>query len=254
MLMLISSLTILANIQTASASNFTIKSAQVNLCNILPGYSSYVPNWLSLLQGMGVNTLRIGNGGEGRMGYNIATDANWAQTLESILTTITGVDRNGAGTPTGISKVYWQSMGDVYNSCFGISDYGGMVGYTDINTAKYYIDKLAGNNVYGHNFISDPRILSWNIGNEQKLDDANGNLNSQYYWIIQLMDYIRSYGGHVACNAPYVGNWNGNPSIIAPLFYGHADYYEIHYYGTWELGTPSTQGGYYYGNGQFNWA
>ena len=72
MLMVISSLTILADIQTASASNFATKAAQVNLCNILPGHSSYVPNWLSLLQGMGVNTLRIGDGGEGKGGYNLS--------------------------------------------------------------------------------------------------------------------------------------------------------------------------------------
>ena len=68
--------------EQSSAGNFTVKAAHVNLNNIIPGHPAYIPNWANLLRGMGVNTLRIMDGGEGSMGYNIATDANWAQNLE----------------------------------------------------------------------------------------------------------------------------------------------------------------------------
>ena len=43
--MLMGSLTCFANIQTVSAGNFTVKATHVNLCNIIPGYPSYIPNW-----------------------------------------------------------------------------------------------------------------------------------------------------------------------------------------------------------------
>ena len=39
----------------------------------------------------------------------------------------------------------------------------------NINTVKSMIDKLAGNNALGHNFITDPRIIAWAVGNEVSL-------------------------------------------------------------------------------------
>ncbi len=258
-LMLIGSLISFANIQTASAGNFTVKATHVNLCNIMPGHPSYVPNWANLLQGLGINTLRIEDGGEGRLGYNINLDANWAQNLMKVLDTI-NPDRTGT---TGY-KIYWQRLGDPYLANFGINDYhrtpydgandgSGGSGLMSIYTVRSMIDKLAGNNALGHNFITDPRIIAWSVGNENLVGTSNGyggvNTNNVYSWLIQIMDYIRSKGGRVIADAPYVDDWNSNLALTAPLFNGHADYMEIHHYGVYELSRN-----YYYGNNQFNWA
>ncbi len=239
--------------------DFTVKATHVNLCNIMPGHPSYVPNWANLLQGLGINTLRIEDGGEGRLGYNINLDANWAQNLMKVLDTI-NPDRTGT---TGY-KIYWQCLGAPWESEFGINDIyrspddgandgSGGVGLMNINTVKLMIDKLAGNNALGHNFITDPRIIAWAVGNECSVGTSNGyggvNTNSVYSWLIQIMDYIRSKGAQVIADAPYVDNWDMNFALTAPLFFGHANYMETHEYRVQELAST-----YNYGNLQFNWA
>jgi hypothetical protein len=232
-----------------TTNNFAVKAAHVNLNNIMPGHSAYVPNWASLLHGMGVNTLRIMDGGEGRFGYNIALDANWAQNLEKVLTTI-----DAAGF-----KCYWQSMGTPWNTEFGIPDGRGGVGTISIDTAKLYIDKLAGNNASGHNFIADPRIVAWSIGNEVTVGTKASNgvvtTNSDYLYLIQLHDYIRSKGGKTIADCPIiddapVGGWGWDEEFVdvIHLFEGHADYFETHNYFTGWLVDQC------YSGGTYNWA
>ena len=238
--------------------DFTVKATHVNLCNIMPGYPSYIPNWRNLLQGLGVNTLRIEDGGEGRLGYNINLDPNWAQNLMKVLDTI-----NPDRTATTGYKIYWQCLGAPWESEFGINDIyrspndgandgSGGVGLMSINKVKSMIDKLAGNNALGHNFITDPRIIAWAVGNECFIGTSNGyggvNTNIVYSWLIQIQDYIRSKGAQVIADAPYVDNWDMNFALTAPLFYGHVNYMETHEYRVQELAST-----YNYGNLQFNW-
>ena len=207
--MLLSSFTILANIQTTNAANsFTVKAAQVALSNLTPGNPDYVANWAGILRGMGLNTVRVTSGGFGDCrGLNMVDNsATWAQHLEDALTTATGLNRFGSGTPTGISKVWWQSMGNPWGTDFGIfsgqgttSDYPCLVSnqgktvtslvttYEKTNgypTTKSYLDKLAGNNYLGPQFLTDPRILGWSPFNEGGM--GNG--------IVTLTDGLLQYG------------------------------------------------------------
>ena len=132
-------------------------------------------------------------------------------------------------------------MGTPWGTDFGIPDGRGGVGIISIDTAKSYIDKLAGNNALGHNFITDPRIIAWSIGNEVTVGTKYSNgavtTNSEYWYLIQLHDYIRSKGGKTIANSPILdatayngNNWWLDTIDTVPLFEGHADYFEIHSY------------------------
>ena len=197
-----------------------------------------------------MNTVRLFTGSEGdiwgtNMVTNSANDA-WADNLESLLTTLDS---------SGLKCVFF-TLGDPWGGQLGISDIRSIM---DLTTAKSYIDKLAGNNKLHHNFVTDPRILYWSVGNEVNIGTAvsstTATLNSQGTWIIQMCDYIRSKGGKVAVPSPSV-----NTAIVdgltdntlfkwtEPLLRGHVDYLEYHFYGIWELGRH-----YSLGNQQYDW-
>ena len=147
-------------------------------------------------------------------------------------------------------KCYFYSLGDPWGGEFGINDPTCLTTTPmDINLAKSYIDKLAGNNQLGHNFITDPRIAVWSVSNEVDFGNPAAP-NSNYYWTIQMCDYIRSKGGAVTVPYPRInGGWDQYFDKVEPMLQGHVDYLETHVYGVWQLANQ-----YSLGNNQYNWA
>jgi hypothetical protein len=230
--------------RSLSSSGFIIKAADTALNTIKPGDPSYVSNWSSILKGtLGVNTLRLYCGGNGDVWHinMVNNPSTWAVNLESLLETV-----DNAGF-----KCYFFSLGDPWGGELGINDPTYLTTTPmALNLAKTYIDKLAGNNSLKHNFIADPRIVMWSVGDE--VDFGNpASPNSNYYWVIDMCDYIRSYGGKTT--VPYArlnGGWDD--SYLAqtePMLVGHVDYLETHLYGIWQLATEFSLG-----NNQYNWA
>jgi hypothetical protein len=240
-----------------------IKAAQIQISIMHPGSLSYVPDWASILHGMGVNALRLQTGGEGDIwGLDMKENSDWADNLEDLLHTI---DEAGF-------KCWFQSLGDPWGNIFGLDDLNLGAGGNNrvpsfvkndnsrtpltLAQGKEYIDKLANIavNSQNHDFINDPRILFWSIGNECLVGKVNGAgvvvTNDIYDWIIGIDDYIQSLGGKVVSAAQIVdssayggGDWDDNWEYIVPLFEGHVDYIELHQYGAWYLTGECSLGG-----------
>jgi hypothetical protein len=141
------------------------------------------------------------------------------------------------------------------NGMYGISDpcYGGTP--MDIGQAKIYIDRLAGQNSLGHNFITDPRIVMWSIGNEANIGSATPSgfvWNSNGLWMREMASYIRSKGGEVSFPHPYadtdqIGRWKNDwDSLqwVAPAIDPYVDYMDWHLYGTGLFSLPPSSGGF----------
>jgi hypothetical protein len=145
LLLLLSFLAVLGNVQLVSAADdFVLKAAQVSINTIQPGTAMYISNWAAKLHEIGVNSLRLQQGGEGvTLNMNPTRNpATWDANLEWLLTHVTGLDRNGAGTPTGF-KCWFQSLGDPYagGGLFGINDLNQDAPPMTIAAAKLIIDK-----------------------------------------------------------------------------------------------------------------
>lgn len=250
---------------SSDAYSFNIRGTAIGENIFNPNAINYHGNAGAILKNLGVNVVSISTGSEGDVwGINMVNNAvndAWADNLESLLATINS---------TGF-KCYLYDLGDPWGGELGIQDPSGIMGSNppmDITLAKTYIDKLAGNNKLNHNFITDPRISFWHVASEavigtgvlQKLNMSHYLItiipNSNYYWIIQMCDYIRSKGGKVVVPSPAVDtstidgiSWNTNFKWTEPLLQGHVDYLEWHNFGLWELGTY-----YSLGNQTYDWA
>ncbi len=252
------------NVASASGSGLGVKAAAV-FYPTLAGYNGLTTSQcLSILRGMGINAMRL-------YGFSAAVNpldnANWATTLDSFLSTCSNA---------GI-KVYFMSMGGAYGDGFGIADvleaspipvpalcsstyqsgwqqnaYGKYWTPATTSNVQPIIDALAGKtqnaytagalvygNSLGRNFLTDPRIIGFDIGNENTVGDyANGmvTLNSVGTWEISMMDYMRSKGAtNIIADCPVltnngIGVWDQNFAHTAPIFYGHANYVETHLY------------------------
>ena len=182
---------------TQGNSPFSGKGASVSLNSLFycPTCSkpwSYEPNGWQALITLGVNLIRVnGEGTEGDVGhFNINDYPNeWAQNFNNFLS-----QANSHGI-----KVSFADLGDHWGILFGIvapDPADGITG-TTISAAMAMVDKLAGNNPLGHNFITDQRVMGWSVANEVNL--AN---NVTYNWCIQILDYIRSKGGKAYVSSP----------------------------------------------------
>jgi hypothetical protein len=229
---------------------YTIKAAQVSINTIQPSEEGdgYIAEWKERLHSLGVTSLRLQTGGTGvTLGLSPVTyPATWDTNLEWLLTHITGLDKDGVGTPTGF-KCWFQSLGDPYGGHFGINDLNQDSPPIPIVAAKAIIDKLAGDNSLSHNFITDTRILFWSVGNECTVS-VGGVPNALYYFLIDLMGYIHDKGGVVIANSPAVDDTLYDFAASVPLFEGHADYMELHAYHVWELIHHYSLGG-----SNYNW-
>lgn len=200
-----------------------MRGAFVSIEVFIPGSTNYHSNAWQLLESAGVNTICVAGGIEGDIAHlNINTYPNeWALNLNNFLS---AADQNGI-------KVYFNSLGESWGTLFGIISPGDNVGPyppTPIAQAEAMIDELAGNNLLGHDFITDPRVVGWRTSNEVNISDPT-ILN----WNLQLADYIRNKGGKAWLSSPYVGEYmtdGYNFSLTEPLLRGHVDFLEAHYY------------------------
>ena len=268
------------NLASASDGGFAVKAAGV-FYPTLAGYNGLTTSQcLSILRGLGINAMRVyGFSAE----VNLLDNANWATTLNNFLTTCSNA---------GI-KVYFMDMGGAYGDGFGIADqleaspipvpalccskyqsgwqldiYGKYWTPATASNVQPIIDALAGKtqnsytagalvygNSLGHNFLTDPRIIGFEIGNENTVGDyANGvvTLNSVGTWEISLMDYMRSKGAtNIIADCPVLTNygaavWDQNFAHTASVFYGHANYIETHeYYDTTLIENYISSGNWY---------
>lgn len=222
-----------------SPSQFIIKAANLPLSTITPGSSSYVSNWASILHSLGINSLRLYDGQLWHINM-VQNPTTWATGLDSLLTHIAN-----AGF-----KCYFYALSDPWGGELGINDASYPASYQpmEMNLAKSYIDKLAGNNSLNHNFITDPRILMWSVSNEVDFGNPSSP-NSYYYWTVEMCDYIKSKGGKTTIPSPRLNNgYDLYTPQTTPMLTGHVDFLEMHMYGIWQLASY-----YSLGNNQYNW-
>lgn len=203
-----------------------MRGAGVAINNLLPGTLSYISNGFDIMKNLNINSLHLMGGIEGNV-WNIRIDKfpEWATNLNNLLNLISS---NGL-------KAYFHAMGSGWANLLGIvpPQSPGSNPMIPINDALAMIDKLAGNNELGHNFITDNRVIGWIPSNESDL-----TISTDLNWILTMCDYIRSLGGKSWVAAPRgIGGWGPGQdlSIVEPLLRGHIDYLDYHLYGIWEL-------------------
>jgi hypothetical protein len=215
-------------IQYASIYGFQLRGAGVAINCFHPQARNYQPNAWSIIKDLGINVIRVWGGVEGDIWHlNIKEQSNeWAQNLDAFLTE---ADSNGV-------KVIFHQMGDDWGTLFGITpppQGGGPYPPVSIDEAKAMIDKLAGNNVLGHDFINDPRILGWRPSNERDITDPY-----VLQWSLEICDYIRSKGAKAWLASPrgQGGWWIGEDfHVTEPILREHVDYLERHLYEIWDF-------------------
>jgi hypothetical protein len=229
-------------VQYITPGGFMIRAANTPLDTITPGAASYQANWASFMKDtLGLNTLRLMGGGEGPQlqRINMIDYPNeWATNLDALL----------QRTDSAGLKVYFYSLGDMWGGELIKNDQAADISSVmSLIEAKGYIDRLGGANALNHNFLADPRILMWSVGNEIDFGSASSP-NANYYWVIGICDYIRSYGGKVTVPYARLGGWDQYFAHTEPMLRGHVDYLETHLYGIWQLATY-----YSLGSNQYNW-
>jgi hypothetical protein len=202
---------------SVQASAYGIKAVHVDLDCIKANSGHYISNWRSLLTGLNCNAIRVvtGTSGINVWGANIIDNpSDWATNLMSLFDTI-NPDRTGrtglkfwfqdlltvgiedmhlgtAGVPYLESEKYqngvgWYSYTAPWGSVYYRKDVASSAGIAETKT---YIDKLAGENSLGYDFIKDPRVLAWAFGNELWVGYGAGN--PTYDWTVAMMDYVHA--------------------------------------------------------------
>jgi hypothetical protein len=195
------------------------------------------------LKGLNLNTLRLMGpwlkGAVDALGIDVSTNPNWDINLDKLL----------AHTSERGFKVMFYTLGhtnsDGSHGELGIVDPGFGVTPIPIETAKKYIDQLENSPNLHHNFITDPRIALWSIGNECPIGTIptywsnDVTLNSNYYWMIELSQYIRKKGGKTSFPHPWLKVATGGSCWRVDAVINHidayVDYLDWHAYATWEL-------------------
>jgi hypothetical protein len=225
-----------------ATSSFTIKSAQIAMSDIQSGSGTYLADWSTKFPGANINTVRLTVGCYGdTWGININNNpSNWAQNLENFLTLITGKNRSGVGTSTGITKVWWQAIGDPWSGCFGMYSGQGLsetnpnvwdrtpclVAYSNLgagwtldsntNTWRYsLISSYEKNNNYPTTKLFLDKLagnnsLSYNFLNDSRIlawspfNEAGmgQGTGDTYSWVTTVMSYIHTKGGLTIADCP----------------------------------------------------
>jgi hypothetical protein len=206
---------------------FQLRGTGVAMNCFSPSARNYQPNAWEILEDLNINVIRVWGGVEGDINHlNMHNYPNeWAQNLDAFLTE---ADSHGI-------KVIFHNLGMSWGTLFGIvspGDTAGPVPATPIDKAKAMIDQLAGDNVLGHNFIIDPRVIGWRTSNEVDISDSE-----VLRWNLELCDYIRSKGGKAWVASPRSGSWFSGEDfhVTEPILRGHVDYLERHLYEMGEL-------------------
>lgn len=187
------------------------------------------------MRDLGLNCIHVGGGQEGNKlhcqlnehhPYGRAYDANWAENLEALLSKATSYGM----------KVVFHTMGSYYGTTLGFvapmfnyslnAPDGLPYKYVSLADAEVLLDKLAGNNALGHNFITDPRIAWWSPINEARLD-----IGYVREWTVGMLSMIKTRGGKTSVCVdngvqPY---YKAFPDII-PIIGDYIDYLQAHDY------------------------
>ncbi len=197
----------------------SMRGAGMSLSVFYSNSPNYQPNAWSIIQSLGINTIRVYGGVDGDVaGINMTNNPNtWAQTLDAFLTQASQHN----------VKVVFHSMGECYGLLFGIVSPGMGCTATSQAQALTMVDQLGGNNSLNHNFLSDPRVAGWRPSNEVDINDPT-TLN----WNLAIADRIRSHSGQVWLASPRVAQWFSGEatSVTEPLLRGHVDFIERHEY------------------------
>lgn len=168
-----------------------------------------------MLKDLGIDTIRTF--GAGYAEFIMDLNPDWATDLNNFLT----LCKNNGIKATFHQMGDWRPGTPISNQwAFGIKPADGIAG------AKAKIDKLAGNNALGINFLTDPTVPFWIISNEC------WDFDQAVYrdWHLAIADYMRSKGAKVTLGSPSVYHGVMTPSIVLPMYRDHVDYIIFHWY------------------------
>lgn len=209
---------------------FSLRGAHNSLENFHPDTPFYVADRWNIISDLNINALTFRGGGYGNVfNIHINDDAEWAFNLDNLLDEVSS---------HGVQTSFIQ-MGTRYRTLLGIR-------YEDttITEAKAMIDKLAGANNIGRNFITDSRVWCWIVHDEPNLEDI-----PRRNWIIAVSDYIRLLGGKTGVAHPRLGSkgwFEGTRSKwTEPILRGHVDYLIYHIYRTADFMRNPTYDAFY---------
>lgn len=192
---------------------FVIQGATLSAGHLHEGCINYVPNAFEIIEDLRINTIRIYGAGfsDWSMVHNPDT---WDKSLDNFLALCSS---------HGL-KVVFQEVGRTSsNPMFGI--YPG----EDIALSKSKVDRLAGNNNLGKNFLTDPRIALWILVNEPNLGDTN-LLN----WCREIGAYFKTKGAKVSAVGFADVNGDSRLQTWVPLIRDSSTHLVIHKYFAWQ--------------------
>jgi len=209
--------------------NFIYQGTTTSIKVFYQKYIDYNPHAFEIIKDLKIDTIRVY--GAGFSGFNMK-NSDWAEKLSSFLDLCETHD----------VKVVFHHIADWRYGCtydhphvnigssqpnpwpFGIEVSEG------IAKSKAKIDKLAGDNSLGRNFLTDPTVPLWILLNEPFIDVyTNGNLVLD--WIREISTYMRSKGVKVAVGHPHLKPGYTDPSLVIPQLRGYVDYIIFHWYG-----------------------
>ena len=184
---------------------------------------------------LGMNCIQFTGGPEGNFWhvqlnenhpYGRTYNSDWAENLEAFL---------AKAASYGI-KVVMHGMGSYYGTCLGfvppMYNYnpndpdGNPLKYISLTEAERLLDKLAGDNSLGHNFLTDPRVAWWSPINEARM-----NLDYVKDWTVNLLRMIKERGGKTSvCINDGAHPYSESFPYIIPIIGNYIDYLQAHCY------------------------
>ena len=136
-------------------------AGEVDINFIVPGMAKYMPDWATNFKRLGLNTLRLVGGQYQEPPINVWRSPNWETNLMNLLNIIESNDfKCFFDTMSTFAGEEWalEPVNDPnYINDYQMAQPGHAVTF-DLTRAHQAIDKLAGNNNLGHNFLTDSRV------------------------------------------------------------------------------------------------
>lgn len=201
-----------------NSAHFLYKGTTISIKAFLQGYGDYKSNIFTVLNDLGIDTIRVFGAGFS-FGSDYASakaflDNCWSHNIRAIF------HEMGDWEPTNYKHDFNPNhTPDPW--AFNIRPELG------INDAKAKVDALENAGVLKH-----PAVPLWIISNEcwylNDLDSYGGLTLLE--WHLQLADYMRNKGVKVALGFPSINHGETTPSDVLPLFRDHVDYIIFHWY------------------------
>lgn len=189
-------------------SRFVYRGATLSIKHFFSEYRDYIPSVFQIIGDLNIDTIRVFSAGFSE--FSMENTTNWAENLEGFLESC-----GDYGLRITFSQLGGRSKND---PMFGI--YPG----ENIMLSKSKIDRLAGNNSLGKNFLEDPRIPLWIVANEPDFNDTN-LLN----WCQEIAGYIKQKGVNVAVGNPRIG-YDISPRVVIPMIKDNVTHLIEHLY------------------------